>query len=93
MIILVSMLLHASNDTLFLFLSLLFVPVSPIITLTTVPENTNPMTTNGVTITCSVVSHPELEDESLTLTNDEMNSGADVMVSKLLEVSVAVRWP
>ena len=82
------MLVHANNDL--LFLSLLLVPVPPIITLSTVPENPNPRTTNEVTVLCSVVSHPQIEESSLTLAYGEINFGAHVAVSNLIEVSFVV---
>ena len=88
----VSMLLHASNDTLFLFLAFLLVPVSPIIILTTEPENTNPATTTGVTVICSVISYPQLEERSLVLTDNEINSNSDINIlwSNTIRVSVVV---
>ena len=89
-IMFVSVLLHASSDTLFLFFSFLLVLVIPYMILTTEPENTNPTTTIGVTVICSVISHPQIEELTLTYMDNEINSGENILVSNTIGVSVVV---
>ena len=63
--------------------------VSPIITLTTEPENINPTTTSELEVICSVISHPQIQTGTLTLVySGNIDSGAAVELTNDLRVSV-----